>query len=1790
MIILIDVGFIREGLQGTVKQQEKPSTRSSAVTYFSPISVMSTQRSRSNSPHTFVSNYGNQETWNAIGSGTITTDEDDEDDDDDHDTDVHHDSCDDSFRQEGVNQVPCLARKSFAREMDECSSLSSNTRDNDLDILWSSDDENVVVAGADNPPKATERTSTADDPLQEQGKVSGRAFHARKRPPLHSATESSATVSEKSSGFLNRRKQRLMERTSIQKNHQDDQVAVAVAGCKEVPNFAVSTTSVAVTAVGSTPLSPSVTSLYPASYPSSAIAASTSTDGKQRAGTSMAELEDDLKKQAARPVSGTIMERRTPTAARLKSGESSRTVNSSASSSMQARWASRHKKNNNNFMLPRYAPASMDRSTRKTAMSLDEEGPQMIDKAASPLQATAQDRNAFYVSPSAIPLAVSRADDRAAAKAANVNQDTCKSHDSKMAKKKAPPSTTSDIKTAMQDRAASRAYEPRAINSGDDRAAAKATGTDDGTKKKPPPETSVPSDLDTPMQARNASRTFTVATHLAVSRADGRVAAKGAVVNEDSPKLLGKKPPPGTACVPSDLQAVLQIRNASRIPSAPIPLAVSRADDKTAAKAAGRNIEDLKLTGKKFQCDTTFPSSDLGAAMQARKALRSATGAIPLAVSRADDRAATKTAGNNPEGFQMIRKKSTSETSYPHPDLRASMKSHQTSHESLAQVAVAFGRPYDKAAAKANGDGGTPHPVSSFTSSLQVAMQARRAPGASSAPAPLAVSRADDRAASKVATMDDSSDDEQGPKLAIASMHKVPFSNKSLLDSDSGENSRRSSSRRSLDSTANKTNEGATASATGNKSPPIGLQAAMQSRTSSRTPRVPGASTMSRMLNRARAKMTGDEKSSEEDKSLKLDASRQRNPPSSLEEAIQARTSSRASTVPMPTTVSRMLDRAAAKMADNEDSSDKEKELKFIKNQGKSTPSDLQTTMQARSVSRASTVPMPISVSRLLDVAAAKMADDDDDESSFQEGPSLAGATIGRKWSQKPAPSSAAMAMQTRGSSGIEKPRSISYGMDRAAAKMIDDVDGDESSLDEGPSLADTALNRKKSQKPSPSSAGMAMGRRCSSGVEMPRSLPRDMDHAITKMANDDESSEEEGPRLAGSIGEPAYASNRSRASAKSSVCHTVSVDGAEEDLHLVVPDKTPGAIVSSEDSALQEKLAEFAEEDEEEGPSLASPAENSDLRPGAFGASSSAGCFKEDYDYDYDHGGIESVQDDDLFCMSGADKVYDVEAQQEDIVEAQTGLVVSAGAYAVQGIDARCEEDDLFRESIDPTNTAAIEEELGSVRRENVADAIAAVTVVPTSGAAPLEAELYEEAHVEADLYEEVDLESDPKFIRKLRLMQGVILCCSLAGLGFVVLSVIMGFGSNSSEVTALPEITGWEPVGGAIFGPQFERTQVFFGSVVAMTSSGKRIAVTGPGADSGNTANVGAVYIWEESVMDGWSEIEPNQVNKTWKLSESIEGPGPSTTASSSLAMTLDGGRVAVGYPFYKGGLVQVFDEENGWQEELVTINEGNTTGDEILFGYAIDLSQDGAFLAVGSPLDDTSGSVRIMGRAGDGSWQQIGEVIRGSQPGELFGWSISLVQAAKLRVAIGSPSHNTDTGLLRVYDFIGSDWIQVGETLAGTDTLNRFGEACTLSSDGKVLAVGVHGSAFEPGAVHIYRENDGKWEMDPQGIKGSEPGGAFGSALSMTPDGSTLVIGGSRNNEFGNGSGYIQVWSFNGADWVQQGSNIGGSEETAYGSSVSISADGQRVVGGAPQADYDRSVAETGHFRVFDRNEPA
>jgi WD40 repeat protein len=593
----------------------------------------------------------------------------------------------------------------------------------------------------------------------------------------------------------------------------------------------------------------------------------------------------------------------------------------------------------------------------------------------------------------------------------------------------------------------------------------------------------------------------------------------------------------------------------------------------------------------------------------------------------------------------------------------------------------------------------------------------------------------------------------------------------------------------------------------------------------------------------------------------------------------------------------------------------------------------------------------------------------------------------------------------------------------------------------------------------------------------------------------------------------------------------------------------------------MRQEAAKLTEHDS--GPSLAT-ATSGEIQPGGFAIVNRELNEKEQEQQ------LAAGQQVDLEAQAGVPVVFS--GGSEDI-EAQTGvpMPIFPGAFAIAGVD---NDDDG---STSESESSDLDDAVSNTGSEPQPFAQVQPSELPTEA---LEAELHEEVIVEGAVvnFDDDHEGLDQKSRRRLRTIQLIVLCFSCAAIAMVVASVLGGFSASGSAEDELV-VEGWTQVGSDVYGP-IEEPQTLFGSAVAMSADGTILAVTAPGTDDGTSLNVGEVRIFQES---------QNETETTWTELKKIQGPGPSNDHVSSLAMSTDANWLAVGYPrLMEGSRVQLYGEvlEGAWVPVLDPI-VGPGDGDEEWFGYAVDLSAGGDILAIGAPKMNQNGAVQIYRRT-DSAWEQIGEDIVGHQPEEYFGWSVTLQATDGLRVAVGAPVSNDFTGLVRIFDWDGTAWEQVGEDLLGDISLDRFGESVSLSADGKVLAVGAV-QQFEPGQAHVFREVGGQWVKDKNTFVGEEDGEGFGSSVALSSDGNVLAIGGPKNSAFGDSTGRVQVLKYDQetAVWVQEGSNIGHEDMSGLGSVVALSADGTRVAAGAPNTAYVGSIPRAGSVQVYDRD---
>jgi len=223
------------------------------------------------------------------------------------------------------------------------------------------------------------------------------------------------------------------------------------------------------------------------------------------------------------------------------------------------------------------------------------------------------------------------------------------------------------------------------------------------------------------------------------------------------------------------------------------------------------------------------------------------------------------------------------------------------------------------------------------------------------------------------------------------------------------------------------------------------------------------------------------------------------------------------------------------------------------------------------------------------------------------------------------------------------------------------------------------------------------------------------------------------------------------------------------------------------------------------------------------------------------------------------------------------------------------------------------------------------------------------------------------------------------------------------------------------------------------------------------------------------------------------------------------------------------------------------------------------------------------------------QKGIDIQGETPEDRFGSAVSLSGDGRT-IAVGAPlksNNGIDSGYVRVFRYFNKNetWIQIGADIVGDVTGDEFGISVSLSKDGGTLAVGTLSNDKEgnpSGYVRVFRYEDADW-IQVANFDGESPSDWFGRSISLSKDGRALAVGaighnGNDSNIYSPFRGQVRVFRDVNNMWKQQGSVIDGeSTGDRFGWSVSLSENGQTLAVGARNNDGESGV-QSGHVRVF------
>ena len=267
-----------------------------------------------------------------------------------------------------------------------------------------------------------------------------------------------------------------------------------------------------------------------------------------------------------------------------------------------------------------------------------------------------------------------------------------------------------------------------------------------------------------------------------------------------------------------------------------------------------------------------------------------------------------------------------------------------------------------------------------------------------------------------------------------------------------------------------------------------------------------------------------------------------------------------------------------------------------------------------------------------------------------------------------------------------------------------------------------------------------------------------------------------------------------------------------------------------------------------------------------------------------------------------------------------------------------------------------------------------------------------------------------------------------------------------------------------------------------------------------------------------------------------------------------------------------------------------DGQTPGER--YGNSVALSSDGSIMAAGGNFNDVSANNAgvVSAYSWNGvAWSQLGSNLYGEAADDEFGYSIGL-STDGTTMAIGAPFNDgtaSAAGHVQVYSWNGASWTQMGSDIDGEAANDLSGYNLGLSGDGSRVAIGAYGNdggGSFTGHVRVYSWNGASWVQMGSDIDGEAIDDYSGVAVDISTDGSTVAIGADGNDGAASLAGHVRVYSWNGASWTQVGSDIDGEAMSdRSGSSVSLSSDGRRIAIGATQ--NDGTAMSSGHVRVYE-----
>jgi len=329
----------------------------------------------------------------------------------------------------------------------------------------------------------------------------------------------------------------------------------------------------------------------------------------------------------------------------------------------------------------------------------------------------------------------------------------------------------------------------------------------------------------------------------------------------------------------------------------------------------------------------------------------------------------------------------------------------------------------------------------------------------------------------------------------------------------------------------------------------------------------------------------------------------------------------------------------------------------------------------------------------------------------------------------------------------------------------------------------------------------------------------------------------------------------------------------------------------------------------------------------------------------------------------------------------------------------------------------------------------------------------------------------------------------------------------------------TAWVQKGGDIDG---EAAGDRSGWIVSMPDA-NTVAI-GARFNDGNGSNSGhvRVYTWNGTAwVQKGSDIDGEAAYDESGISVSM--PDANTVAIG--AFTNDGNGPNSGH-------VRIYTwNGTAWVQKGSDI-DGEAAHDRS--GHSVSMP-DANTVAIGAYLNDGNGTdaghVRVYTWNGT-AWGQKGSDIDGEAAGDWSGRFVCMPDPNTVAIgATRNDGNGTNSGHVRVYTWNGTAWVQKGSDIDG-EAPGDFSGYYLSMSDANTIAIGAYmndGNGTNSGHVRVYQWSGTAWVQVGGDIDGEAAGDESGISVSMVNTSSSLVvaIGATKNDGNGTNSGHVRVY---------------------------------------------------------------